>query len=203
MYLLQGYISSQEFTSSHLSPGIMNCPHRKPQGSFFSSVLGLHHVDFVPFSLYHFVVIGLCACCSLFGEFFLFFSYPFQHTSFTWITLPTPFEVNSSATFLGYFLSPCSFVSYSPRIVFVLSSFLSLSFSPCLPLSVSFSLFLSFIVEFMGRTSSTRDWSWALRRVLTSGVPGNSPRSGFHMLISVWVHSFVEGDYWMSVYLCW
>ena len=150
MYLLQGYISSEECTSSHLSPGIRNCPRRKPQGSFFSSVLGLRHIDFVPFSLYHFVVTGLCACCSLFGEFFLFFSYPFQHTSFTWIAVATPFEVNSSATFLGYFLSPCSFVSYSPRIVFFLSSFLSISFSLCLPLSVSFSLFLSFIVEFVG-----------------------------------------------------
>lgn len=121
-HLLQGYISGQECTPSHLSPGIRNCPRRKPQGSFFSSVL-LHMLF------------------PLFGEFFLFFSFPFQHTSFTWIALPTPFEVNSSATFLGYFLSPCSFVIYSPRIVFFLPSFLSLSFSVFLSLSLSLSFF--------------------------------------------------------------
>ena len=133
----------------------------------------------------------------LFGEFILFFSYPFQHTSFTWIALPTPFEVNLSATFLGYFPSPCSFVSCSPRIVFFLPSFLPLSLS----LSRFLFLFLSFIVEFVG--------SYFPDQGLILG-PWQSPNHWsarelpvlFHILISVWVHSLVEGDYWMSVSLC-
>ena len=135
----------------------------------------------------------------LFGEFILFFSYPFQHTSFTWIALPTPFEVNLSATFLGYFPSPCSFVSCSPRIVFFLPSFLSLSLS--LSLIFSFSFFLS-SWSLWDLTSPTRDWSWALGRVLTTGVPGNSLCSftflspfGFTPLLRVttgWVSPYVD-----------
>lgn len=77
----------------------------------------------------------------LFGEFFLFSHIPSNiHLSHGDI-LPT-FEVNLSATFLGYSPSPCSFVSCLLELCpFFLPSFLS--FSHFLFLS------LSFIMEFV------------------------------------------------------
>jgi len=133
----------------------------------------------------------------LFGEFVLFFSYPFQHTSFTRIALPTPFEVN---LFLGYFPSLYSFVSYSSRIVF----FLPFSLSRFLLLSLSLSLSLSFFHRGVCGILLPQpgiDWSWALGRVLTTVVPGNSLCSFTLLSLFEFTHLLRVTTGWVSTYV--